>query len=92
MKKNHKTITIDIFRVKVLKPPEVVDWFSMARWKGLEVPRRIGGVAMGVPKPIRGRTRKTVKIRGIQISAIGRSRKVFLVAFESSRGTEVIGM
>eukprot|EP00116_Pleurobrachia_bachei_P001855 sb/3462117/ len=33
---------IDIFRVKVLKAPEVVERFSMARWKGLEVPRRIG--------------------------------------------------
>ena len=75
-----------------MKPPEVVDWFSMARWKGLEVPRRIGGVAMGVPKPIRGRTRKTVKIRGMQISATRRSRKVFTGAFESSRGTKVIGM
>ena len=49
----------------------------MARWKGLEVPRRIGGAAMTVPKPIRGRTQKTVKIWGIQISAIRRSRKVF---------------
>ena len=49
----------------------------MARWKGLDVPRRIGGMAMGVLKPIRGRTRKTVNIRGIQISAIRRSRKVF---------------
>ncbi len=60
-----------------MKPPEVVERCSMARWKGLEVPRRIGGVAMAIPKPIRGRTRKTVKIRGIQNSAIRRSRKVF---------------
>ena len=63
--------------MKVLKPPEVVERFSRARWKGLEVPRRIGGAAMTVPKPIRGRTRKTVKIRGMQISAIRSGSKVF---------------
>ena len=60
-----------------MKPPEVVERFSRARWKGLEVPRRIGGAAMVVPKPIRGRTRKTAKIRGMQISGIRRSKKVF---------------
>ena len=49
----------------------------MASWKGLKVTRRIGGAAMTVPKPIRGRTQKTVKMWGIQISEIRRSRKVF---------------
>ena len=74
---NHKTIkTIDIFGVKVLKPLEVVERCSRARWKALEVPRVLGGAAMVVPKPIRGRTRKTDKIRGMQISGSRRSRKV----------------
>ena len=76
--------------MKVLKPPEVVERFYSARWKALEVPRRIGGAAMAVPKPIRGRTRKTVKIRGMQISAIRSSRKDFWGAFESSQGPETV--
>ena len=78
--------------MKVLKPPEVVERCSRARWKALEVPRVLGGAAMVVPKPIRGRTRKTDKIRGMQISGTRRSRKVFWDAFESSRGPDVIGM
>ena len=62
------------------------------RSKALEVLNQLAVITMVVPKPIRGRTRKTVKIRGMQISGTRRSRKVFWDAFESSRGLDVIGM
>ena len=40
----------------------------MVRSTALEVLNQLAVIKMVVPKPIRGRTRKTAKIRGMQIS------------------------